>query len=209
MNNKILGEIAIGTALLVALVVGLVIFEQNRRIQGLEQARESANTQLATKDASLEEPERKQSDVSTYQEIGPNNVSPAAPNQVPAMAPSSAAPSWAAASPAAASQVSKQPDQQVSQKVAIVFTVKDQKGKLLKGILCALKADEGKGRMIPEVSKKTGPNGQCSFQSLDPSFPYLVRVYWTSDRSRVSDVSLSWIPAGTTVTREIVKPIGM
>jgi len=98
---------------------------------------------------------------------------------------------------------------QVNAKSAIILTIKSQSGKTLKGITCAVKADEGGKRMIPEVSKKSDSKGICSFQNLDPAFPYLVRVYWTDDESRVSDVSLSWIPAGTTVTREIIKPASM
>lgn len=98
---------------------------------------------------------------------------------------------------------------QTNQKVGIVFTIKDQSGKILKGITCAVKADEGDHRMIPEVSEKSDSNGICSFKNLDPAYPYLVRVYWTEDKSRVSDVSLSWIPAGTIITRTIVKPANM
>jgi len=98
---------------------------------------------------------------------------------------------------------------QANNKVAIFFTIKDQKGNLLKGIECDVTTNnKSNTKMIVISSKRSNAAGECNFQGLDPANPYLVQVYWTKDKSRESSISLSWINPGTTITRTIVKPIG-
>lgn len=97
----------------------------------------------------------------------------------------------------------------VNNKVAILVTIKNSSGKLLKGIRCALKSnDENDTRMMPDVSMSSNSSGECHFSNLDSTRPYLLRVYWTEDKSRVTDLSLSFIDPGTTATRTIIKPDG-
>lgn len=115
--------------------------------------------------------------------------------------------SWEESCTTTSNQTDNQKDtNSQNSKSAIALIIKDQDNKPLKGITCAVKADEGASKMIPEISQESNAKGECSFGNLNPAFPYLVRVYWTKDKSRVSDVSLSWIPAGTIATRAIIKP---
>lgn len=97
----------------------------------------------------------------------------------------------------------------VNNKVAVLVTIKNGGGKLLKGIKCALKSNnENDTRMMPDVSITSNSSGECHFSNLDSTRPYLLRIYWTEDKSRVTDLSLSFIAPGTTATRTVIKPNG-
>jgi putative hemolysin len=97
----------------------------------------------------------------------------------------------------------------VNNKVAILVTIKNSSGKLLKGIRCALKSnDENDARMMPDTSMTSNSSGECHFSDLDSTRPYLLRIYWTEDKSRVTDLSLSFITPGTTAIRTVIKPDG-
>jgi hypothetical protein len=57
------------------------------------------------------------------------------------------------------------------------------------------------------ISTKTSSAvGECSFQALDPTDSYLVRVYWTKDKSRSANISLGHINPGETATGIAIKP---
>lgn len=95
----------------------------------------------------------------------------------------------------------------IVKKAGVTATVKNQNGKRLKGIVCGIEtANKSNSMMVQVKSKKTNSKGKCSIKKLDASKSYVLRVYWTKDKSRVSMMSLGTIPAGTTATRVVVKP---
>jgi len=134
----------------------------------------------------------------------PQQVQTAEPTNAPISALTN---TTAATAPAPASQAIQNPAPQPDPKVAIHFTIKDSGGKLLKGILCQVTTNNKSNTKMTTVASKTSDSdGNCFFENLDPANPYLVRAYWTADKSRDSMVSLSWITPGTTISRVIVKP---
>jgi hypothetical protein len=184
----------IGVIVFLSLMSGGVFFMQDEKIKKLEQNEQVLLEKIYTLSTQVSEPAQVQAVESTT------------------VAPVTAVEN----TPAPMANISGQTKDieiqtpQPDPNVAIHFTVKDSEGKVLKNILCEVTTDnKTKTKMIVVDSKKTDAKGNCFFEKLDATKAYLVRVYWTTDKSRNSNISLGFIPAGTAETREVIKPSDM
>jgi len=194
MNKKIASEIAVGIVLLLAIIIGGIFWMQNNKIQNLEKKQSPMSEGSVDKAVAMNNQKPSQSVL---------RESPIAESQIPTPETTTEIP------PSKESSV-QVPIQQVDSRVAIHFSIENKNGKRLKNVLCEVTTNnKNNSKMIVKAAKKTDTNGNCFFEKLDSIDPYLVRVYWTDDKSRNSMISLSFIPAGATITRTIAKPQDM